>query len=97
MDKIEIKTPAPEKLLPILQDAITRQKQILIQSLARTEEKVQYLASQLNNVDITQLLEGRIPHPEDKDLDLVELEGEVEILHHLRDQLESLDLLSICP
>jgi hypothetical protein len=96
MDKIEIKTPAPEKLLPILQDAITRQKQILIQSLARTEEKVQYLASQLN-VDITQLLEGRIPHPEDKDQDLVELEGEVEILHHLRDQLESLDLLSICP
>jgi hypothetical protein len=96
MDKIELKTPTPDKVLPILQDAINRQKRILAQSLARTEEKVQQLVSELK-VDIAHLKKGKIPHPEDKELDLIELEGELEIRQHLQEQLESLNLLSICP
>ena len=95
MEKIEITTPDPKKVLPILKDAIERQKRVLTQSLARTEERIKQLASELQiNPDL--LLTGELPHPEDKDMDLLELEGELEILHHLREQLNSLEHLSIC-
>jgi hypothetical protein len=96
MEKIEISTPDPEKVLPILQDAIERQKRLLSQSLTRTEEKVRQLATHLQ-VDPDRLLAGDIPHPEEKDMDLLELEGELEILRHLREQLESLERLKLCP
>jgi hypothetical protein len=42
------------------------------------------------------LLAGEVPHPENQDMDLLELEGELEIFRHLSEQLESLDHLSIC-
>jgi len=96
MQKIEINTPEPEKALPVLRDAIERQKRILSQSLAQTEERIQGLASRLHvNPDL--LLTGQVPHPENQDMDLLELEGELEILHHLREQLESLKHLTIYP
>ncbi|MEI9476372.1 MAG: hypothetical protein WCO26_07325 [Deltaproteobacteria bacterium] len=95
MEKIEITTPEPEKVLPLLQDAIDRQKHILLQSLARTEEKVRQLASRLK-VDTDLLMAGKVPHPEGQDMDLLELEGELEISRHLREQLESLEHLVIC-
>jgi len=95
MEKIEITTPDPKKVLPILKDAIEREKRVLTQSLARTEERIKQLASELQiNPDL--LLTGELPHPEDKDMDLLELEGELEILHHLREQLNSLEHLNIC-
>jgi len=96
MEKIEINTPEPEKVIPILRDAIERQKRILSQSLAQTQERIQQLATQLQ-VNPNLLLAGKIPHPEDQDMDLLELEGELEILRHLREQLESLEKLTICP
>lgn len=96
MEKIEINTPEPEKVIPILRDAIERQKRILSQSLAQTQERIQQLATQLQ-VNLNLLLAGKIPHPEDQDMDLLELEGELEILRHLREQLESLEKLTICP
>jgi hypothetical protein len=96
MQKIEINTPEPEKVLPVLRDAIERQKRILSQSLAQTEERIQELAGRLHvNPDL--LLTGQVPHPENQDMDLLELEGELEILRHLREQLESLEHLTICP
>jgi hypothetical protein len=96
MEKIEINTSEPEKVIPILRDAIERQKRILSQSLAQTQERIQQLATQLKvNPDL--LLAGEIPHPEDQDMDLLELEGELEIIRHLREQLESLEKLTICP
>lgn len=95
MQKIEITTPDPKKALPVLKDAIERQKRILSQSLARTEARIKDLATELN-IDPDLLLSGQIPHPEDKDMDLLELEGELEILHHLQEQLESLEHLTIC-
>lgn len=96
MQKIEINTPEPEKVIPILRDAIERQKRILSQSLVQTQEKIQQLATQLHvNPDL--LLAGEIPHAEDQDMDLLEMEGELEILRHLREQLESLEKLTICP
>lgn len=95
MNKIEIMTPEPEKALPILRDAIDRQKRILSQSLAQTEERIHKLATQLQ-VNPALLLAGEVPHPENQDMDLLELEGEQEILRHLRRQLESLERLTLC-
>lgn len=47
MEKIEISTHEPEKVLPILRDAIERQKRILSQRLARTQEMIQQRVTQL--------------------------------------------------
>ncbi len=96
MQKIEINTPEPEKALPVLRDAIEREKLILSQSLTRTEERIQQLSKQLQ-VDIDSLLAGKVTHPENEDMDLLELEGELEIRRHLQEQLKSLEQLTICP
>jgi hypothetical protein len=96
MAKIEILTPEPDKVLPILQDALEWQKRLLTQSLTRTQERVQALAAALQ-VNPDRLVAGVVPHPEDQDMDLLELEGELEILHHLKEQLVSLERLTICP
>jgi hypothetical protein len=95
MGKIEISTPEPEKTLLIIEDAIERQKHLLAQSLARTQERIEQLTAHLQ-VSPDQLLAGILPHPEEQDMDLLELEGELEILRHLREQLACLDHLSIC-
>jgi hypothetical protein len=96
MEKIEISTPEPERVLPVLQDALERQKRLLTQSLTRTEEKIHHLAAHLQ-VDADRLLAGELPHPEEKDMELLELEGELELRRHLREQLEILEHLRICP
>ncbi len=96
MEKIEITTPEPEKALPVLRDAVERQKRLLSQSIFRTQEKIQQLAVSLQ-VDPALLLAGQVPHPEAQDMDLLELEGELELLRHLRDQLETLERLTLCP
>ena len=95
MEKIEITTPEPEKALPVLRDAVERQKRLLSQSIARTQEKIQQLAASFQ-VDPELLLAGQVPHPEAQDMDLLELEGELELLRHLRDQLETLERLTLC-
>lgn len=96
MDKIEIITAEAESVRPILLDALERQKRILSESLARTRERILVLTAHLQ-VDLEVLLAGNLPHPEDQDMDLLELEGELEICRHLRKQLESLEQLTICP
>jgi len=96
MEKIELSTPDPVKVLPILEDAIARQKRLLAQSIARSEERIQQLAIQLG-VNPDRLVAGEIPHPENQDMDLLELEGELELRRHLQAQLESLEHLKLCP
>lgn len=96
MEKAEISSPELEKALPVLRDAIERQKLLLSQSIFRTEEKIQQLSASLQ-VDPEVLMAGQVPHPEAQDMDLLELEGELQLLRHLRDQLESLERLKICP
>ena len=78
MAKIEMLTPAPEQALLILQDAMAWQQRLLLQSLARTQERVQALAAHLQ-VDPALLLAGAVPHPEDQDMDLLELEGALDL------------------
>ena len=48
-------------------------------------------------VDPDRLLAGELPHPEEKDMELLELEGELELRRHLREQLEILEHLKLCP
>jgi len=96
MEKIEIVTPEPEKARLVLQDAIERHRRLLTQSVARTQERVQQLAAHLH-VDVDRLLAGEEPHAEARDMDLVELEGELAILRHLREQVETLERLTLCP
>lgn len=96
MEKIEITTPEPDKARLVLQDAIERHKRLLAQSIARTQERVQQLASQLQ-VDLERLQTGQEPHPENQDMDLLELEGELELLRHLQEQSETLTRLTLCP
>jgi len=96
MEKIEISTPEPDRVLPVLQDALARQKRLLSQSLTRTQGQIEHLATRLQ-VDPDRLLAGEVPHPEDKDMELLELEGELELRRHLREQLEILERIKVCP
>ena len=96
MEKIEITTPEPEKARLVLQDALERHRRLLSQSVTRTQGRVQQLASQLH-VDLDLLRAGQVPHLENQDMDLLELEGELEILRHLQEQLETLARLTLCP
>jgi hypothetical protein len=80
----------------LLQEAIALQKRLVVQSLGRTQERIQALVTQLQvNPDL--LLAGEVPHPEEQDMDLLELEGELEIQRHLHEQLQQLEHLTICP
>ena len=95
MEKIEVMTPEPEKAFVVLRNAIDQHKRLLLQSVERTQERIQTLATELQ-VDTDLLLAGNVPHPEEQDMDLLELEGELEILRHLREQVETLDHLTLC-
>jgi hypothetical protein len=95
MGKIEISMPEAEKALPILHDAIERQKHLLMQSLAKAEKRIRQLSTDLQ-VDPDRLLAGEVTHSEEQDMDLVELEGELELRHHLREQLQILENLKLC-
>lgn len=95
MEKIEISTPQRERALPVLWDAVERQKRLLSQSIDRTQARIHQLAAYLQvNPDL--LLAGGVSHSEAHDMDLLELEGELDLLRYLRDQLESLQQLKIC-
>lgn len=96
MEKIEIATPEPDKALTVLQDALERHKRLLAQSIARSQERSQLLAAELQ-VDLDQLLAGQVLHTEEQDMDLLELEGELELLRHLREQAQTLEHLTLCP
>jgi hypothetical protein len=96
MAKIEITIADSEKAIPVLNDAIERQKDLLSQSLVRSEDRIQHLAKYLQ-VDLDRLLAGDLPHSDKEDMDLIELEGELELRRHFREQLEILGHLKVCP
>ena len=86
---------SPEKTIPLLETAVEREKNIIMDSLKTTREKVDALAKVLA-VDIDKLMKGEVPHTEANDMKLIELEGEVEILKHLESELKELESLEIC-
>lgn len=95
MKIISIKSMSPEKTIPLLETAVEREKNIIMDSLKTTREKVDALAKVLA-VDIDKLMKGEVPHTEANDMKLIELEGEVEILRHLESELKELESLEIC-
>ncbi|MBI5749372.1 MAG: hypothetical protein HZA00_09630 [Nitrospinae bacterium] len=95
MKIISIKSMSPEKTIPLLETAVEREKNIIMDSLKTTREKVDALAKALA-VDIDKLMKGEVQHTEANDMKLIELEGEVEILKHLESELKELESLEIC-
>lgn len=95
MENIAIKSRSSEKALPLIKNAIEREKRIIEDSLQITREKVRSLASRLN-VDPGLLINGSVIHTEANDMELLELEGEISILKHLEESLDELKELEIC-
>jgi hypothetical protein len=80
---------------PLIKNAIEREKRIIENSIRITKEKIEALSKSLG-VDIDKLISGEIEHSESKDMQLIELEGELEILKHLESELKTLETVEIC-
>ena len=95
MQTISLKSDSPDTVIPLLKNAIDREKRILAESLRVTREKVNKLAKDLA-VDIDKLMRGEVKHTESNDMQLLELEGEIEILRHLETEIKELESVEIC-
>jgi hypothetical protein len=95
MQTISIKSGSPEKSIPLLRNAIEREKRIVRHSLKTTRRRVESLAEELG-VDVSKLMRGEVDHDEANDMKLLELEGETELLRHLESELRELETLEIC-
>ena len=94
MQTISLKSDSPDTVIPLLKNAIDREKRILAESLRVTREKVNKLAKDLA-VDI-ELMRGEVKHTASNDMQLLELEGEIEILRHLETEIKELESVEIC-
>jgi|SRR3989344_7451926 len=95
MQTISLKSSSAETVIPLLKNAIDREKRILKESIRITKEKVNKLAKTLS-VDIDKLMKGEVEHTESNDMQLIEIEGEVEVLRHLESELNGLESVEIC-
>ncbi|MBM2837456.1 MAG: hypothetical protein HW415_81 [Deltaproteobacteria bacterium] len=95
MQTISIKSSSAETVIPLLKNAIDREKRILKESVRVTKEKVNKLAGTLS-VDIDKLMRGEVEHTDSNDMQLIELEGEVEVLRHLESELNDFESVEIC-
>ncbi len=95
MQTITLKSDSPETVVSILKNAMDRERRILIDTIRITKEKIDTLAKSLR-VDINKLMKGEIEHTESNDMQLIELEGEIEILKHLESELKALETVEIC-
>lgn len=95
MENIAIKSHSSEKAVPLIKDAIEREKRIIQDSIQITREKVKALSTKLN-IDLDLLVSGSVVHTETNDMELLELEGEIAVLKHLEESLRELEELEIC-
>lgn len=95
MQTISLKSNSPDIAVPLLRNAIDREKRIISETLRITREKVSRLSKELS-VDVDSLMKGDVAHTEANEMQLIELEGEAEILRHLESELNELELLEIC-
>lgn len=95
MQTISLKSSSSETVIPLLRNAIDREKRILKESIRVTKEKVSRLAKTLS-VDTDKLMRGEVEHTDANDMQLIELEGEVEVLKHLESELNGLESVEIC-
>lgn len=95
MQTIALKSGSADAVIPLLRNAIDREKRILKESIRVTKEKVNRLAKSLS-VDVDRLMKGEVEHTESNDMHLIELEGEIEVLSHLESELKELESVEIC-
>ncbi|MGQ3683758.1 MAG: hypothetical protein ACUBOA_01875 [Candidatus Loosdrechtia sp.] len=95
MQTITLKSDFPEMVIPILRNAMEREKKIISDTIRNTKEKIDSL-TRILEVDIGRLMKGEVEHTESNDMQLIELEGEIEILKHLEDELKALETIEIC-
>mgnify|MGYP001599005801 CR=1 FL=1 len=93
---IKLRTTAPDKARPLIHQALERERELVRDVATRTRQKVTQLASK-TGADLHALEAGLVPHPEDQDMELLELEGEVELLKRLEEELRILETIEICP
>lgn len=84
--------PFPVQLLT---GAIDRERRIVSNSIKTTKRRVDALSKALG-VDTAQLMAGEIAHDDAHDMDFIELEGELELLHHLEAEFAALETIQIC-
>ena len=94
MQTISLKSNSTKIFVPLLKNALDREKRILADTLKITKNKIDRLARKLS-VDINKLMKGKIEHTESNDMKLIELEGEIEILRHLEAELKELNSVKI--
>ena len=95
METISLKSNSPDMLIPLLKTALNREKGILIETAKALKEKVNRLAKNAS-VNIDKLMAGEVEHRESNEMELIELEGELEILKHLEAEIDELDAVEIC-
>ena len=95
MSTIQIKTPSPEQSLPLVKEALEMEKKLTRDSLAISEGRITTLARQLG-VTVEQVLRGVVTRGEEKEQDLLDLEGELELRRTLQDTLQHLEQLEVC-
>ena len=95
MQTISLKSNSPDTVIPLLKSAINREKRIITESLRIAKEKIGRLSKALG-VDIDKLMKGEIEHTESNELQLIELEGEIELMKHLESELNELESVEIC-
>lgn len=96
MATIEVRTAAPERARMLLHQALDRERLLLVDAATRTRQKANDLALK-TGADLPALEAGLFPHAEAQDMDLLELEGELELLKNIEDQLRILESIEICP
>ncbi len=95
MQTISLKSNSPDVIIPLLKNALDREKRILMETLRITREKINKLAESLS-VDVNKLIKGEVEHTEANDMQLIELEGEIEISRHIEAELKELESVEIC-
>ena len=96
MATIEVRTTAPDKARSLLQQALDRERRLLLDAATRTRQKAEELALK-TGADVDALQAGMFPHPEEQDMNLLELEGELQLLKSMEEQLRILETIEICP
>lgn len=95
MQTISLKSNSSDMVIPLLKNAIDREKRILLDTLRITRGKINKLTESLG-VDIDKLMRGEVEHTEANDMQLIELEGEIEISKHIEAELKELESVEIC-
>lgn len=96
MATIEVRTAAPDKARSLLQQALDRERRLLLDAATRTRQRTEELALK-TGADLDALQAGLFAHPEEQDMDLLELEGELQLLKNMEEQLRILETIEIRP